>query len=161
CFGLLLFLWVTFGGPIPLKPESYRFTADFPEAITLQKEADVRIGGGSVGKGKDLSLAPDSACQSQDPAQRASLQTTPATIDIAPEYAPICSDAQAILRSKTLLGETYVELTPGSPVQTSSTPGNAQAQASTIDVGQVSGSDAPQPLEEGGHLAQTQVQDQT
>jgi phospholipid/cholesterol/gamma-HCH transport system substrate-binding protein len=37
CFGLLLFLWVTFGGPIPLKPESYRFTADFPEAITLQK----------------------------------------------------------------------------------------------------------------------------
>ena len=24
CFGLLLFLWVAFGGPVPLKPESYR-----------------------------------------------------------------------------------------------------------------------------------------
>ena len=58
CFGLLLFLWITFGGPIPFKPESYRFTADFPEAITLQKEADVRIGGVSVGKVKDISLAP-------------------------------------------------------------------------------------------------------
>ncbi len=66
CFALLLFLWVTFGGPIPFKPESYRFTADFPEAITLQKEADVRIGGVSVGKVKDLSLAPDSECQ-KDP----------------------------------------------------------------------------------------------
>ena len=46
CFALLLFLWVTFGGPVPFKPASYRFTADFPEAITLSKEADVRIQGG-------------------------------------------------------------------------------------------------------------------
>src|SRR4029453_18359768 len=67
CFALLLFLWVTFGGPVPFKPESYRFTAAFPEAITLSKEADVRIGGVSVGKVKSLGLAPESECQS-DPA---------------------------------------------------------------------------------------------
>ena len=30
-----------------------------------------------------------------------------------PKYAPLPSDAQAMLRQKTLLGETYVELTPG------------------------------------------------
>ena len=30
-----------------------------------------------------------------------------------------------------------------------------------IDVGQISGGDAPHPIPEGGHLAQTQVQDQT
>ena len=58
CFGLLLFLWITFGGPMPLKPESYRFTADFPEAITLQKQSDVRICGVSVGKVKDISSRP-------------------------------------------------------------------------------------------------------
>src|SRR4029079_16412498 len=156
CFGLLLFLWVTFGGPIPLKPESYRFTADFPEAITLQKEADVRIGGVSVGKVKSLSLAPDSECQ-QD---ATTCNTTRATIEIEPQYAPISSDARAILRQKTLLGETYVELTPGTQVQTGNTSGD-QVAASTIDVGQISGSDAPQPVKEGGHLAQTQVQDQT
>src|SRR4029450_13951707 len=52
CFALLLFLWVTFGGPVPFKPASYRFTADFPEAITLQKEADGRIGGGRGGGGE-------------------------------------------------------------------------------------------------------------
>lgn len=158
CFALLLFLWVTFGGPIPLKPESYWFTADFPEAITLSKEADVRIGGVSVGKVKDLSLAPDSECQ-KDPT---TCNTTRATIEIEPQYAPISSDARAILRSKTLLGETYVELTSGSQTQRGQTDNtNATAQSGTIDVGQLSGSDAPQPIPEGGHLAQTQVQDQT
>src|SRR3954447_26223250 len=164
CFALLLFLWVTFGGPIPFKPESYRFTVDFPEAITLSKEADVRIGGVSVGKVKQLSLAPDSECQKD----AATCNTTRATIEISPQYAPISSDAKAILRQKTLLGETYVELTTGSQVQpgqpdstsVQSSPGPI-AQASTIDAGQISGSDAPQPIPEGGHLAQTQVQNQT
>ena len=50
---------MTFGGAIPFKPESYRISADFPEAITLQKEADVRISGVTVGKVKDLELPED------------------------------------------------------------------------------------------------------
>src|SRR3954466_5331826 len=157
CFALLLFLWVTFGGPIPFKPESYRITADFPEAITRSKEADVRIGGVSVGKVKSLGLAPDSECQ-QDPA---TCNTTRATIEIEPQYAPISSDSEAILRSKTLLGETYVEITTGSQTQPGQTSDTTQAQAGAIDVGQISGGDAPHPIPEGGHLAQAQVQDQT
>jgi ABC-type transporter Mla subunit MlaD len=157
CFGLLLFLWVTFGGPIPFKPESYRITADFPEAITLQKEADVRIGGVSVGKVKSIGLAPESECHT-DPTV---CNTTRATIEIDPQYAPISSDSKAILRQKTLLGETYVELTTGSQVQPGQTASGTTAQASTIDVGQISGGDAPHPIPEGGHLAQSQVQDQT
>src|SRR3954447_8991040 len=158
CFALLLFLWVTFGGPVPFKPESYRFTADFPEAITLQKEADVRIGGVSVGKVKQLSLAPDSECQKD----AATCNSTRATIEIEPQYAPISSDAKAILRQKTLLGETYVELTTGS--QTEPQAGSAdttQAQSNAIDVGQISGGDAAHPIPEGGHLAQSQVENQT
>src|ERR1041385_140990 len=149
CFALLLFLWVTFGGPVPFKPESYRFTADFPEAITLQKEAEVRIGGVTVGKVKHITLAPDSECQ-KDPT---TCNTTRATIEIDPQYAPISSDARAILRQKTLLGETYIEITPGSQnadqaghdVSSVVNSPQATAQASTIDVGQVSGSDAPHP----------------
>ena len=35
-------------------------------------------------------------------------------IELDSRYAPMPSDARAILRQKTLLGETYVELTPGS-----------------------------------------------
>jgi phospholipid/cholesterol/gamma-HCH transport system substrate-binding protein len=157
CFGLLLFLWVTFGGPTPFKAKSYEFKADFPEAVTLGKESDVRIGGVSVGKVKSISLAPDSECQSNP----ATCNTTRATIEIEPQYAPISSDAKAILRQKTLLGETYIEITTGSQVQPGETSGDVHAQSSSIDVGQLSGDDAPHPVPEGGHLAQSQVQDQT
>ena len=102
CFGLLLFLWLAFGGPIPLKPKGYRFQASFAEATQLAKEADVRISGVPVGKVK--TIEPDK-------------QTgrTIATIEMQSQYAPVKSDVKAILRQKTLLGETYVELTPGSP----------------------------------------------
>jgi phospholipid/cholesterol/gamma-HCH transport system substrate-binding protein len=169
CFALLLFLWVTFGGPIPFKPESYRFTADFPEAITLSKEAEVRIGGVTVGHVKQLSLPPESECHA-DPTV---CNTTRATIEIDPRYAPISQDARAILRQKTLLGETYVELTTGSKTTgssggtdttsttTTTSDTSATAAAGAIDVGQISGSDAPRAIPEGGHLNQTQVADQT
>src|SRR3954463_8624232 len=90
CFGLILFLWIAFGGPIPLKPESYRVTAYFPEATQLAQESDVRIGGVSVGKVKEISLAPpDKRVDGND--------TTKAVIEIEPEFAPISDDARAIL----------------------------------------------------------------
>src|SRR3954454_5641518 len=49
CFGLLLFLWLAFGGPIPLKPKGYQVQVAIPEANQLAIEADVRIAGVSVG----------------------------------------------------------------------------------------------------------------
>ena len=54
CFGLLLFLWLAFGGSIPLKPKGYRFVASFSEATQLAQEADVRISGVPVGKVKTI-----------------------------------------------------------------------------------------------------------
>ena len=45
CFGLLLFLWLAFGGPIPLKPQGYRFQASFAEATAALhrgRRADLR-----------------------------------------------------------------------------------------------------------------------
>src|SRR6476620_9943381 len=99
CFGLLLFLWKAFGGPTPLTPKGYRVHVDFPEATQLAQEADVRISGVPVGKVVAL-------------AQRG--QRTDATLQLNSKYAPLPRDARAILRTKTLLGETYVELSPGS-----------------------------------------------
>lgn len=99
CFGLLLFLWLAFGGSIPLEPKSWRFNAQFNEATQLAREADVRISGVPVGKVKNIQLAPDGR--------------STVTIELRRRYAPLPSDARAILRQKTLLGETYVELTPG------------------------------------------------
>jgi phospholipid/cholesterol/gamma-HCH transport system substrate-binding protein len=100
CFGLLLFLWLSFGGPVPLKPQGYRVQVAFPEATTLATEADVRIAGVSVGKVRKLE--PDDG-----------RNRTLATIELEREFAPLQQETRAMLRQKTLLGETYVELAPG------------------------------------------------
>ncbi|MFL5870922.1 MAG: MlaD family protein [Solirubrobacterales bacterium] len=100
CFALALFLWIAFGGPVPLKPEGYRVEVPFTEATQLAQESDVRISGVSVGKVKNIDL--------NDAGEAV------ATLQIDSRYAPIPTDSRAILRQKTLLGETYVELTPGS-----------------------------------------------
>ncbi len=100
CFGLLLFLWLSFGGPVPLKPKGYQFEVSFPEATTLADEADVRVSGVSVGRVVELE---------SDPAGNRTL----ARLEIDRAYAPVNKDARAILRQKTLLGETYVEMTLG------------------------------------------------
>src|ERR687894_376896 len=82
CFGLILFLWIAFGGPTPLKAESYRITAHFPEAFALAQESDVRIGGVSVGKVKTAELAAtDQRVNGKD--------TIAAELEIEPEFAPI------------------------------------------------------------------------
>ena len=100
CFGLLLWLWLSFGGSVPLRAEGYRFTVAIPEAATLAKEADVRLAGVNVGKVKDKRLA-----------ERG--WRTLVTIELDPRYAPIPRDTRAILRQKSLLGESYVALSPG------------------------------------------------
>src|SRR5215211_6704841 len=52
CFGILVFLWLNFGGSVPLKPKGYRLTVAFPEATQLAQEAEVRISGVPVGRVK-------------------------------------------------------------------------------------------------------------
>src|SRR3954449_10583998 len=100
CFGILLFLWVSFGGSVPLKAKKYELRVSFPEATTLAEQADVRIAGVSVGKvrKKDLDKGGN---------------RTRVILSINSRYAPLPKDTHAILRQKTLLGETFVELTPG------------------------------------------------
>ncbi len=119
CFAALLYLWVSFGGPVPLVAKGYRFKVDFPEAVSLAQNADVRISGVPVGHVVSLKLGPDN--------------TTHATIELKSRYAPLPRDAHAILRQKTLLGETYVELSPGTR-----RPGNYVADGGAIPAGNVS-----------------------
>ena len=54
CFGILIFLWLNFGGSVPLQPQGYRVTVQFPEATQLAQEADVRISGVRVGRVKNV-----------------------------------------------------------------------------------------------------------
>jgi ABC-type transporter Mla subunit MlaD len=100
CFGILLFLWITFGGPTPFKAKPYEIEIPFNEATQLAQQSDVRISGVSVGKVQDIVLAPNG-------------EQALAKVDIDDKYGPIPRGTRAILRTKTLLGETYIELTPG------------------------------------------------
>ncbi len=102
CFGLLLFLWVAFGGPTPLKADGYSFTVPFKEAGQLAQEADVRISGVRVGTVKSITTDPVSG-------------SSKVVVQMLPQYSPVAKDSRAMLRAKSLLGENYLELTPGSP----------------------------------------------
>lgn len=97
-FAACLYLWMAFGGSSPLKPRGYQLHIAFPEATQLASQSDVRISGVNIGKVVKLSPSEN---------------RTDATLEIKPEFAPIPVDTKAILRVKSLLGETYVELTPG------------------------------------------------
>src|SRR4051812_49444090 len=81
CFGLLLFLWLAFGGPIPLAPKGYRFTTSFDTATQLAQEGDARISRVSVGKVKEITTQPD--------------RRTKVTIQLESKYAPLPKDAHA------------------------------------------------------------------
>ena len=98
CFGLLMFLWESFGGPLPLKPKGYRFTVALPRTLSLAEQSEVRISGVDVGHVVTLKLGNEGK--------------TRANIEIAAKYAPIRANTHAILRQKTLLGQTYVQLIP-------------------------------------------------
>jgi phospholipid/cholesterol/gamma-HCH transport system substrate-binding protein len=101
CFGILLFLWITFGGPTPFKAKSYQVKVPFTEASQLAEQSDVRISGVDVGKVESIELGPEG-------------KEAIALLNIDDKYAPLRASTRAMLRTKTLLGETYVELTPGS-----------------------------------------------
>jgi phospholipid/cholesterol/gamma-HCH transport system substrate-binding protein len=101
CFGILLFLWLQFGGATPLKPERYLVKVGFPEAVGLLQDVDVRTAGITIGTVRDVEIDEGS-------------KRAVATLALEPEYAPLARDARAILRRKTLLGETFVEITTGS-----------------------------------------------
>src|SRR3712207_884526 len=120
CFGLLLFLWLAFGGPVPLKPKGYQVNVSFAEGTQLAVEADVRVSGVPVGKVKTVEADPKTG-------------RSTARIELEERFAPLARNTRAILRQKTLLGETYVELSPGDPGAA-----GTLAEGGTLPAGQVS-----------------------
>lgn len=99
CVGLLLFLWVSFGGTLPFRSQGYRFNVLLPNSQTIQGQGDVRIAGVSVGKVVGTALDG---------------RYTKVTIEMQNQYAPIRRDAHFFVRLKSLLNEVYLEMTPGS-----------------------------------------------
>src|SRR3954465_9221781 len=97
-FALLLFVWQRFGGVTPLTPKGYRVHVHFGQAQNLQPNADVRIAGVKVGT--VVSVTPTTG-------------RTDAVLQINGQYVPLRQGTHVITRVKTLLGETFVALSPG------------------------------------------------
>jgi len=102
CFGLLLFVWVAFGGPTPLAASGYHLKMPMVQIGQLAEQSEVKISGVGIGHVTKIDLGEN------DQAADAIV-----TLEIDPEYAPVPADTRAILRAKSLLGEAYIELTPG------------------------------------------------
>ncbi len=127
CIGLLIFLWISFGGSIPLASQGYRFSVEFDEAVELASQASVQISGVPVGHVVSVRLDHQTGLSR-------------AVIEINKQYAPRPADTRAILRQKTLLGETYVELSPGTPGSKAVPDGGSLPQAHvapTVELDQI------------------------
>ncbi|MDX8153286.1 MlaD family protein [Patulibacter brassicae] len=91
-------LWRSFGGELPLQPRGYEVTVRVPRADALYANNDVRIAGVSVGRIKDVTVH----------GRRADV-----VLELDARFAPLRRDARVTVRSKSLLGEGYVEIAPG------------------------------------------------
>jgi virulence factor Mce-like protein len=97
---LVAFGWRAFGGSLPLQAAGYRVDVPIGDALNMEVGADVTISGVHVG---DVV------------AVRLTHLRPVATVELKPRYAPLHAGARAIPRTKSLLGEAYIELTPGGP----------------------------------------------
>src|SRR5262249_49630119 len=93
CLVVLAVLGTQMGGEFLLRPV-YRASAVFAGGAQLVPGDDVTINGFRVGRVESLRPVQDGAL---------------ADLQLHSEYAPLYRDARAMVKSKNLLGETYVE----------------------------------------------------
>jgi virulence factor Mce-like protein len=117
------FTWISFGGSIPFAAAGYRVSADFPQASNLYPGDNVRMAGINVGQVVGVQRAGDRAR---------------VTMQLQTQFAPLHRDARAILRTKTLLGEAYIELAPGSRGSAAIPDGGAMAPRQIVAAQQLS-----------------------
>lgn len=98
--GLFGYLVPRFGGPKARLSEPYEVTATFQDALGLEKSGDVWVRGVPVGKVESIDTEGD---------------LTTAKLSIKDEYKPLHADATVRIGQKTPLGESFVDLLPGTP----------------------------------------------
>lgn len=97
CLSILAWLFILAGGRPP-GSKDYEVTVHVPDGFQLVQNADVRAAGAKIGRVEDLTNEGTNAA---------------VRISIKKEYAPLYKDATVRLRTKTLVGENYLDLNPG------------------------------------------------
>ena len=91
-------LWVNFGGSLPGVTGGYSVTASLADTQNLVHDSEVRMAGVPVGKIRGL-------------------ERTPGSVDVKMQLrgdaVPLHEGAKVVLRAKTLIEETYLEITDG------------------------------------------------
>jgi phospholipid/cholesterol/gamma-HCH transport system substrate-binding protein len=99
CAGLFGFLWINSGGNVPgLSDRGYRVSLSFPTASNLVYDGDVTMAGVKVGSVRELDVLGDRALVTMQ-------------LD---SNAPLHQGASVQVRNKTLIEETYLEISDGS-----------------------------------------------
>lgn len=97
--GIFLYLFTAAGGQLRVS-SPYRVHVLVPEAFQLVQNSDVRMGGVKVGRVDSITNAG---------------RVGRITIELDKRQAPLYRDSQVMVRTKTLVGENYLEIIPGSP----------------------------------------------
>ncbi len=100
CFSAWLILLHLAGGKLVPGQHGYRVEALVPNALSLTRHADVRQAGVRIGEVDDL---------------RGTGTTTAFVLDLDRAHAPVYRDARVYVRAKSIAGENYLELDPGTP----------------------------------------------
>lgn len=100
CIGIFGWLFTQAGGDLPGGEQGTKAQALVPTAFQLVQNADVRRAGVTVGKVKDVQ-------------NRGSVGVV--SFEVDKDQGPLYRDATVRIRTKTLVGENYVELEPGTP----------------------------------------------
>lgn len=95
---IMLVAWHTFGGRLPLEPAGYRVEIPMRNAVALTEGSDVTIAGVHVGDVVAIRRATPSPL---------------VEIQLDPKVVPLRVGTRAMARTKSLLGEGYVQLVPG------------------------------------------------
>jgi virulence factor Mce-like protein len=98
CVLLTLGLYHAFGGALPLSAKGYRVTIPVAQAANLVPGSGVQVAGVKIGKVVEV---------------RRTGNTAAVTIDLKARFAPLRVGTTAIVRTKTLLGEGYVQIALG------------------------------------------------
>lgn len=100
CFLIATYFFGLAGTHILPSEEPYKVQAVVPNAVSLAQAGDVRTAGVNVGRVKKI-------------AERGN--ATVMQLDIDKEHAPVYRDATVLVRAKSVAGENYVEINPGTP----------------------------------------------
>lgn len=97
---LLAYFYSVAGGKLPTSEDPYEVQAVMTDSQQTLKHADVRSAGVTVGEVGKIENTENGKVR--------------LTLEIQRKYAPIYRDAKVLVRQKTLVGENYIDLDPGS-----------------------------------------------